>query len=96
MMPEAIFAALIGLGSSFVTACVAYGITKQKVATLKEDLAGLRKDLHEIEVSIKQEHTRFVTLQHFDAVVNPLRQTMDNVQSDVKLLLRMIGNRNSK
>lgn len=69
-------AAIIGAAASLVT----YGVLNEKVRRLEEDV-------HEM----KEERTSFVTFKHFDAVILPLRTTLDSVQVDIKVLLRMLS-----
>jgi hypothetical protein len=72
--------AYIGIVSSLVTAIGGYFVTREKVRRLEDDV-------HEL----KDERTKFVTFTHFDAVIQPLRATLDSVQVDIKVLLKMVA-----
>lgn len=73
-------AAWIGVASSLVTAIGGYFVIKEKVKRLEEDVHELKGDTD-----------KFVTFTHFDAVIMPLRNTLDSVQVDIKVLLKMIS-----
>lgn len=68
--------------SSIMTAVGSYYVMKEKVHRLEMDVQEL-----------KDHEERFVTFTHFDAVILPLRQTLDSVQVDIKLLLKMVGDK---
>lgn len=55
---------------------------KEKVRRLEEDLHDMRKD-----------QKAYVTFQHFDAVIEPMRRTLENVQRDIKEILRAVSDR---
>ena len=77
---NAIIGAIAGAGTSILSAFVTHGIITEKVRRLEEDLKAL-----------KVEQNEFVTYKHLDAVVEPLRKTLDTVQEDVKEILRAVS-----
>lgn len=50
----------------------------------------MKTKLDHIEKEIEKNEGRFVTLPHFDAVVEPIRKTLDAVQKDIKEILRAV------
>lgn len=52
----------------------------EKVRRLEADVEGLRKDQDD-----------FVTYTHFNAVLDPIRRSLDVVQKDVKEILRVVA-----
>lgn len=80
--PEA--AAVVGVATSLATAAINYGIMREKIRRVELDIELLRKDQ-----SVERE--KFVTYQHFDAVVEPLRRALESVQRDIKEILRAVS-----
>lgn len=66
-------AALIGIIGSFLHTGVLYGIMKTKVERLERE--------------IEKSERKFVTVDLFDATINPLRQDIHEMQRDVKKIL---------
>lgn len=58
------------------TSLVFYGMLREKVNRLEKDNEELRREMGLL-----------VPMKHFDAVILPLRQTLDSVQADIKVLL---------
>jgi hypothetical protein len=90
--------AWIGVFSSVLCAMVGYGVQREKVRRLEEDVKSLETDLKESEKDfeeqirdVKRDREQYVTFKHFDAVILPLRTTLDNVQVDIKVLLKMVS-----
>lgn len=54
-------------------------------------ISRLEQDFQELRTEQKD----FVTMKHFDAVVEPLRQAMVAVQKDVKEILRAVSSNSS-
>lgn len=88
-------ATIYGTGLTLLSYFIGYGVTKEKVRNLvldlnqtkaahATDLATLKTDFHEQFTALKQEQKNFVTFQHFEAVVTPLRKQVDDVQRDIK------------
>jgi hypothetical protein len=80
MQIDAEFAAVIGIASSLLTAGIGYGIMSEKVRRVEEDL-------HELKDGQKD----YVTFHHFDAVIEPIKRTLELVQKDVKEILRAVS-----
>ena len=60
-------------GISLGGSLIGYGMMREKVARLEKDL---------------DEHKKVaITLQHFDAVIKPIRDTMREMRDDIKTLL---------
>jgi truncated hemoglobin YjbI len=53
---------------------------------MKEKLRRLEDDIHQV----KKEQKEYVTFHHFDAVIDPMRRTLNEVQKDIKEVLREI------
>jgi hypothetical protein len=70
----------VGVLSSLFAAIGGYFVMREKVNRLENDVSELREG-----------RDKFVTFTHFDAVILPLRNTLDSVQVDIKLLLKMIA-----
>lgn len=74
------WSALLGVGSSIVSAFIGYGIMREKVMRLESDFR-----------DFKQDAKAFVTHEHFNAVLEPLKRTLEMVQRDVKEILRAVS-----
>lgn len=83
MQLDADTAAVIGIFSSFASATIGYGIMREKVRRLEQDL-------HELKDGQKE----YVTFHHFDAVIEPIKRTLELVQKDVKEILRAVSTPN--
>lgn len=81
-------AAVIGVGSSIIssvlTTAIGHGIMKEKVRRLESDL-----------VDAKEEAKNYVTMTHFDAVIEPMKDLLHMLQKDVKEILRAVSTRQS-
>ncbi len=75
---------LISIASALAGCCVTYGVLKTKVDRLEEDHRSLANRMDATE-------TRFVTLQHFDAVVKPLQESMKEIERDIKKILSIVA-----
>lgn len=58
---------------------------------MKEKLRRVEVDLHELREEMREKEKEFVTHTHFEAVVEPMRRTLDTVQRDVKEILRAVS-----
>jgi hypothetical protein len=67
---------------SVATTAVGFGIMKEKVARAEKETENLRNSLND-----------YVTHKHFEAVIAPLRRTLDVMQSDIKEVLRALSRR---
>lgn len=82
------FSLILGLSSlvslsSILTAIGGYYVLREKVRRTEEDFERFQQQQ-------ERQKENFVTFKHFDAVILPLRNTLDNVQLDIKVLLKMI------
>lgn len=69
---------------SGITAAVSHGMMKEKVTRLERDSMEHRledRDNHEL---IRRE---YVTQQHFEAIIGPFRDSIRDVQKDLKTIL---------
>lgn len=89
MILDADIAALIGAGTSVLSFVCGQAVMKEKIRRLEKDYEETQKEIKDTQSALKLEQSKFVTYQHFDAVVLPFVKTLDNVQSDIKLLLRL-------
>lgn len=63
----------LSAGLSLAGSLVGYGMIREKVARIERDL---------------DEHKKVaITLQHFDAVIKPIRETMREMRDDIKTIL---------
>lgn len=79
MQIDSEFAAVIGVASSVISSGVGYGILKEKVRRLEREL--------------EKSEERYVTLTHFNDVVEPIRRAIESVQKDVKEILSYVSGR---
>ena len=79
----AIFTIASSVGSAVTASGFAYGIMKEKVGRLETDLKELR-------VSQKE----YVPFHHFEAVIGPMRRTLELVEKDIKEILRVVSGAN--
>lgn len=77
MQIDAEFAAAIGVASSIISSGIGYGVLKEKVRRLERDL--------------EKSEERYVTIAHFNAVVQPIREALDTLQKDVKEILSLVA-----
>jgi len=75
-MDDATIAAVTGVISSIFSAGVSHGIMKVKIERVEKDLE---------ECRAKSE--KFVTIDHFSDVIEPLKRGIEIVQKDIKQLL---------
>lgn len=84
-------AALIGIATGLGSAAVFYGMLREKVFKNEQETARVESQLSGRIQDLKMDQKAYVPLQHFEAVVGPLQHTLDNVQTDIKLLLKMVS-----
>lgn len=58
---------------------------------MKEKLSRLEKDFDHLREECQRDSEKFVTHQHLDAVVEPMRHALEVVQKDVKEILRVVS-----
>lgn len=80
--PEA--SVTVSILSSIFTAGVTYGIMTTKITRMEKDLLEERHDRKGFE-------DRFVTMQHFKAVVEPIQQQLKDVGRDIKKILIIVS-----
>ena len=80
----ALFALVSSIGSSITAAGFAYGIMKEKVDRLTQDIRDLR-----------EQQKGYVPFDHFRAVIEPMRSALENVQKDIKEILRAVSKNHS-
>lgn len=80
--------AWIGITSSIACSLLAFGVS---TGVMKEKVRALEKELDEL----REEQKHYVTFKHFDAVIEPMKKTLDNVQRDIKEILRVVSEKHS-
>lgn len=73
-------ASVIGILSSIGAAFVAYGIMREKIRNLEKDFEDLIS-----------EQKNYVTMKHFDAVIEPVKTSIAVIQKDIKEILRAVS-----
>ena len=58
---------------------------------MKEKVRRLEQDMEDVRDEAKQAQKSFVTFQHFDAVIDPLKRQINDVQKDIKEILRAVS-----
>lgn len=58
---------------------------------MKEKMRRLEKDVDELRRECARDQDKFVTHQHLEAVVDPMRRSLETVQKDVKEILRVVS-----
>lgn len=79
MGPETILSILCGVLSAALTTAIGWGVMKEKIRRIEADIAFIHED-----------RKTYVTHEHFEAVVQPIKSTLDVVQKDVKEILRVV------
>ena len=74
---------IIGILSSIIAYGVGQGVTNEKLRRIEKDIEGLQADFD----SSKKE---FVTFNHLDVVIEPMKNSLKDVQHDVKEILHVI------
>jgi len=59
---------------------------------MKEKIRRLERDMDDLS----EERENYVTFKHFDAVIQPLVNTLEIVQKDVREILRAVSSQTSK
>lgn len=73
------------LGASVAVTAFCYGKMKERMDRLTDDMKQVREDQKEL-----------VSFEYFEAVIEPMRKVLDNVQQDIKEVLRAVSkNRNA-
>jgi hypothetical protein len=54
---------------------------------MKEKIRRIERDIDDLN----EERKSFVTHEHFEAVIEPIKDTLDTVQRDVKEILRAVS-----
>ena len=70
----------IGILSSIISAAITYGAMKEKVARLEAEV----KENHE-------EMDGMVSFRHFEAVIEPIKNTLEAIEKDIKELILLIA-----
>lgn len=82
MQADSIVAVLVG-AVGVLSSIIAYGVGQ---GVTNEKLRRLEKDLEDLKDAQKQ----FVTFNHFDIVLEPIKNSLKDVQHDVKEILHAI------
>lgn len=82
---------LSGVLTSFLTGGVVYGVMREKVYQLEIKLGDAVKESKEDRRDIREEMKTFVTHGHLEAVIEPIKDTLDMLQSDVKEILKAVS-----
>lgn len=85
----AALSALAGIASAFI----GYGIVKEKVARLEAEHERSRQETASELKTLRNERRDYVTHQHLDAVIEPMRRTLEVVEKDVKEILHVVATR---
>lgn len=84
-------ATLIGILSSIGSTAIGYGIVREKVRRLEKDVDDQSREFKDVLDRIFKDQKDFVTYNHLDAVVEPIKDTLNVVQKDVKEILRAVS-----
>lgn len=76
--------AAVSVACSLFSAGVTYGIMTTKISRMEKDLLEEKHDRKGFE-------DRFVTMQHFKAVVEPIQQQLKDVGRDIKKILLIVS-----
>jgi hypothetical protein len=82
----------ITFASSIFTGGVMYGIFQTKLNELDLRLEKAVIESKDDRRDLRAEQKSFVTMAHFEAVIHPMRQSLESVQQDVKEILRAVKN----
>lgn len=86
-------ATLIGILSSLGSTAIGYGIVREKVRRLEKDVEDQARDFKDQVDCVLRDQKEFVTYGHLDAVVEPIKDTLNVVQKDVKEILRAVSSK---
>jgi tryptophanase len=79
-----------------LAAGIGHGVMREKVLRLERDISQQR-DEHERDMDrLEVERKDFVTHQHLDAVVEPMKRVLDTLTRDVKEILRVVSSHRSQ
>lgn len=75
-----VLSALVGIGSSIIGYAVSQGINKEKIANLEKQMELMR-----------EQQEKLVPYTYLNAVLEPLKDSLEDVQKDVKEILHVIS-----
>ena len=86
--PDALFGAGCALLASVLSSAVVFGVMKTKLTRIERDL-----EKHETQCEQERERieARYVPRTEFDAVVRPIRKSLENLERDVKQILKAVA-----
>lgn len=76
--------------SSVFTGGVMYGMFKTKLADIEGRLDKAILESRDDRKDLREEQKNFVTINHFEAVIYPLRRAIETVEMDVKEILKAV------
>ena len=88
MSPEVLLSLTLSIAATFVSCGVTYGIMKTQIENLKESHSNLLTTLEAIE-------TKYVTKEHFQAVLSPVQDSIKEIRSDIKKILVIVSHKSN-
>ena len=79
--------AITAIGS-VLTIGVYSGIMQSKVKSIGDDLEQLQRDFREAN---DRAHQKYVTMNHFEAIVSPIHEQISEIQRDIKSILMIVS-----
>ena len=94
MQFDADLAALVGVASSAISYFVGQGVMREKLVRLERDRETDRSETQSSLAAVHAECEKLkdshVSLVHFDAVIDPMRKSLDTIQRDLRELLMRV------
>lgn len=76
--------------SSCIVTAVSYGVMKEKVRAIETRLDKAIEESKSDRKDLREEQKNFVTFGHFEAVLRPIKEALDELKVDTKDILRRI------
>lgn len=90
-IPIEALAAGAGFLGSLVVIGITYGKLTEKVESLREFALAAVVESRTDRKELRDEHRNFVTHNHLGAVVSPIQESLQTLESDVKEILKVVS-----
>lgn len=78
---------LFAIGTSLVTVGISWGIMQATGSSNRSDNSKLWNELEDVRDDIDSIKEKYVTMEHFKAVIRPLQSQISEIGRDVKQIL---------
>lgn len=90
MTTDIVTIALSILGSVIIVA-ISWGSNQASHNALKEKVSDMRAEVEKIKADHERDLDKFVTLDMFKSVIEPIHQQLASIQCDIKDMIRLLS-----